>query len=123
MNYIFYHLAIFILFNLMKTKLNIDLTIKLMFFQDGNYVIAYSPDLDLSTYAKTVELAKKRFIEALEIFFESSIEKNNLYEQLLNLGWTLKEKPKIEYTPPVAKVPKELLIAKLIGDQHINYQI
>ena len=59
----------------MRMKLNIDLTIKLMFFQDGNYVIAYSPELDLSTYAKIVELAKKRFIEALEIFFESLFKK------------------------------------------------
>ncbi len=69
-------------------KQNIDqLKLSLILLKEGKKIVAYSPELDLSTCGNTVKTAKKRFDELLEIFFEELAESNNTANVLLNLGW------------------------------------
>lgn len=68
--------------NIKKLKLQIQ------FFREGKYYIAHSPALDLSTCGKDFDEAKKRFEEAVEIFFKELIKRGTLEEVLLqDLGW------------------------------------
>ena len=77
----------------MKIDVNIPLTI----FKEGDYFIAYSPVLDLSTSAKSFKKTQERFHQAVGIFFEETLKKNTLDEVLLGLGW---QKIKKNWTPP-----------------------
>ena len=65
--------------------------------EDGHFV-AYTPALDLSTSADSVEEVKKRFDEVVQIFFEELIEKGTLDDVLKELGWTKADK---KWSPPV----------------------
>ena len=66
--------------------------------REGNNFIAYTPALDLSTVGDTFEEAKKRFEEAVQIFFEEITEKGTTDEALKELGWQKQAKT---YIPPV----------------------
>lgn len=107
----------------MDNTLSIKLGVNVIFFQDGEYIIAYSPELDLSTYAKTKTIAQKRFNEAVEIFLETAIEKNSLYDQLLELGWTVRKKPTAKYIPPKAKVPSRYTTFRMLDKKQIQCSI
>ena len=61
------------------------------------YVI-YTPALDLSTSGRTLKEAKKRFSEAVGVFFEELIEKDTLDTALKDLGW---QRVKRRWQPPV----------------------
>lgn len=67
------------------------------FLREGKAFIAYSPALDLSTSGKTLSDAKKRFQEAVSIFFEELNKKGTTEDVLTNLGW-IKERKR--YVPP-----------------------
>ena len=67
-------------------------------FREGKNFIAYTPALDLSTTGKTFDQAKKRFEEAVQIFFEETAEKGTFDELLQSLGWQKIQKC---WTPPV----------------------
>lgn len=71
--------------------------IPVSFFKEGNAYIAYCPVLDLSTSASTFEKVKKRFSEAVEIFFEELVDMGTLDEVLANFGWT---KVQRQWNPP-----------------------
>ena len=88
---------------LSKTSLNV------LFFREDKYFIAYSPDLDISTYGKSFEEAKRRFSELVELFFEELKEKGTLEEVLTELGWSRK---KNSWTPPalIAQYSEEFKI-------------
>lgn len=64
---------------------NIKLTVN--FIKEGKQIVAYSPSLDLSTVGNTYDQAKKRFEEAVNIFFEDVIKRNVMEEVLAELGW------------------------------------
>lgn len=68
-------------------KAAITYSIPVSVFREGDYFVAYSPVLDLATSAKNFELAKKRFLEAVEVFFEELLQKGTLDEVLASLGW------------------------------------
>lgn len=68
-------------------------------FKEGKMFIAYSPALDLSTSAKTFEEVKKRFIEAVNIFFEELHEMGTTDEVLKELGWKKHKKKWLPLTP------------------------
>mgnify|MGYP001573716529 FL=1 len=76
-------------------KLNLQLPISI--FREGKYFIAYTPVLDLSTSGKNYEEVKKRFKEAVSIFFEELVKKGTLDEVLESLGW---QKIKKQWSPP-----------------------
>jgi hypothetical protein len=65
-----------------QTKYKCNLPV--IFFREGNKVIAYTPALDLSTCGKDLAQAKKRFKEMVDIFFK---ETEDLEEVLLECGW------------------------------------
>lgn len=58
------------------------------FIHDGDFIVAYTPALDLSTAGKDMDDAKKMFDEAVKIFFNDLVENNTVDEVLSSLGWT-----------------------------------
>ncbi len=61
--------------------------IPVIFIKEKNQIIAYSPALDLSTCGKTLQKAKRRFNEAVTIFWEELIKMDTLEEVLKENGW------------------------------------
>jgi len=82
----------------MKKKVFKSFKLPVSFLREGKFYIAYTPALDLSTFGKTLEEAKERFVEAVEIFFDEASKMGTLEEILLNLGWVKRKK---EIIPPV----------------------
>ncbi len=76
-----------------------DISIKLpvSIFKENGKFIAYTPALDLSTSSNDYEEVKKRFSEAVNIFFEYTTKKGTLEPVLKDLGW---KKVKKQWTPP-----------------------
>jgi RNase P/RNase MRP subunit p30 len=78
-------------------NLNIKFNLPVSVIKEGARYVAYTPALDLSTCGKTIKIAKKRFNEAVGIFFEELIKSETLEQVLLGLGW---QKKRAEWTPP-----------------------
>lgn len=72
-------------------------SIPVVILKEGKCFIAYSPVLDLSTVGKTFEEAKKRFVEAVNLFFQEIIEAKTVDKALTELGW---EKQNNNFAPP-----------------------
>ena len=87
----------------------IQLQIQIDIYKDGESFVAFSPALDLSSYAKSEVLALKRFKEALDLFIEDTVSKGTLERILLDLGWKLQRKPIAKYQPPARKAVKRNL--------------
>jgi hypothetical protein len=81
--------------------------VKVLILTEGEYFVAYSPSLQLSSFAKTPREAKSAFDEALRIFLEETTKRGTLERLLLNYGWTLRQKPDVRYVQPA--IPRELL--------------
>lgn len=79
-----------------KNALGVNLSVSIL--REGKRYIAYSPALDLSTAGKTYIQAKKRFGEAVNIFFEETLKRGTLGEALRELGWV---KNHSQWQPPV----------------------
>lgn len=76
----------------------VEFALSVIVIKEGNSLIAHSPALDLSTVGDTFDEAKKRFVEAVGIFFEEITEKGTVDQALTELGW---EKKNNEYIPPM----------------------
>ncbi|PIZ71389.1 MAG: hypothetical protein COU83_03035 [Candidatus Portnoybacteria bacterium CG10_big_fil_rev_8_21_14_0_10_40_22] len=74
----------------------INFKIPVTIFKEGNIFVAYTPALDLSTSGRTFAQVKKRFSEAVAIFFEEVERMGTADEALTNLGW---QKVKQEWRP------------------------
>ena len=79
-------------------------------FKEGEYFVAYTPALDLSTSGKSFEEVKHRFNQVVKIFFEETLKKGTLNEVLRELGWRKVEKtwlppPIIAHEAEKVKVP------------------
>ncbi len=83
-------------------KVSVKLPVSII--KEGESYIAYTPALDLSTCANSYEKSKKRFGEAVAIFFEETMKKGTLEDALIDLGW---KKVKSKWSPPVV-VSQEL---------------
>ena len=79
----------------MQKLLQIKLSVSII--KQGKRYIAHSPALDLSTSGKSGAEAKKRFAEAVDIFFEELMRAGTLDDVLKGLGW---EKEKKQWQPP-----------------------
>jgi len=79
-----------------KTMLEFSLPVSVL--REGKRFVAYTPALDLSTSGKSYEEAKRRFGEAVEIFFEETLKKGTFEEALRDLGW---RRIQSKWTPPV----------------------
>ena len=67
-----------------------EFDISVEFYRQGEFVLAYSPDLDLSSYADSVDGAKASFQDALSIFLTETLEKGTFFSELQSLGWEIK---------------------------------
>lgn len=88
---------------------SIEARIPVIFFEEGDKVIAYSPALDLSTCGDTEAQARKRFKEAVMIFFDEITKMGTMDEVLEECGWR-KLTAKHAWSPPVYRSCTEELI-------------
>lgn len=70
-----------------KNRIEVMLTGTL--FKDGNYWVAYSPELNVSSFGNTQKEAKAALNEALQLFLEDITERGTMYEALKELGWNI----------------------------------
>lgn len=77
-------------------KLYVSLPVSIL--REKNRYIAYTTALDLSTSGRTYQEVKRRFGEAVNIFFEELEKMGTLDEVLQNLGWRKMQK---QWQPPV----------------------
>ena len=82
-----------------------QINLRVDFIKQGKSYIAYAPALDLSTSGKTLKEAQKRFEEAVDIFFEETVEHNCLEKVLTELGW---QKLKTKWKAPKVVKQKSL---------------
>lgn len=74
--------------------------VPVIFVQEGEYIVAYCPALDLSSYGLSERDAKDSFDAALKIFLDETEKKGTLERILLDLGWTLRHRPSYQYRLP-----------------------
>jgi predicted RNase H-like HicB family nuclease len=70
-------------------------------FKEGKYFIAHTPLLNLSIQGQTEEEARKRFTDAVVLFFEELEDMGTTDEVLFELGWKKFEK---EWRPPAVSL-------------------
>lgn len=80
-----------------RKNLFLEVSLPVSVLKEGEYFIAYTPVLDLSTSGKSFEEVKGRFGELVPLFFEELLRKGTLEEVLFGLGW---QKVKKEWVPP-----------------------
>jgi len=71
--------------NMAKMAFNVQVPVTIL--KEDKVFVAYSPVLDLSTSGKTFTQVRRRFSEAVQIFFEELNEAGTLDEVLSDLGW------------------------------------
>lgn len=76
------------------------------FLREGDAFVAHSPALDLSTCGDTLEEAKQRFAEIVQIFFAELKKMGTTGKVLADLGW---QKKRGSFLPPVI-VAQELTL-------------
>jgi len=91
-----------------KRKVRIEGNLPVIYFREGDAIIAYSPALDLSSYGASLDEAKKNFNEVLDLFFEDLIQRGTLEDVLEECGWKKVQKPVIHWIPP-AFICQELI--------------
>lgn len=79
----------------------VSISIDVDLFKEGDYIVAYCPALEISSFGKDGVEAKKNFEEALNIFVDETHSRGTLEKVLLDLGWSLRKKPTALYTPPI----------------------
>ena len=85
---------------------SIDTKVPVLFFEEGDKVIAYSPAFDLSTCGDTEEKARHRFAEAVAIFLGEITRTGTLSDVLEECGWHKVSKGQ-EWRPPVYRTCTE----------------
>jgi predicted RNase H-like HicB family nuclease len=83
-----------------KGKNFINVIVDVLVGKQEDYYIAYCPALELSSYGKTEDQARKNFEVELEIFLEETEKRGTLEKLLLKLGWCLRQSPSPAYIPP-----------------------
>jgi hypothetical protein len=80
-------------------KDGVAVRVPLIIFNEDDNQIVYCPALEVSGYGKTEEEAKQSFETSLSAFFEYTIHKNTITDELKRLGWTIRGKHKPAYPP------------------------
>ena len=94
----------------MRRRLNnFEARIPVLFLEEGDKIVAYSPALDLSSFGKTEEQARKRFAEAASIFVNEIIEMGTVDEVLEECGWHRVTKEHA-WSPPIYRKCEEELV-------------
>jgi len=87
--------------------------IPVCFLKEKNSFVAYSPAVDLSTCGRTLEEAKKNFVEAFDLFIEECIDMGTLGEVLESCGWIKVNRKK--WKPPVIVGDDRVEIPELVN--------
>ena len=108
--------------NTERSKKTISADVTVMVYEQGDYMVAYCPALDLSSYGKTENEAVAAFREALDIFLEYCVEEGTLEQNLIACGWKLRSG---YMQPDEVSVPIELLKANNLHsfDQQITFPV
>ncbi|RLD35556.1 MAG: hypothetical protein DRI73_02390 [Bacteroidetes bacterium] len=91
-----------------RDKNSIIVNLEIHFFKEGDYVVAYCPALELSSFGDDEEEAKEAFEEVLNIYMEETDNRRSLERNLLSLGWTLQKIPDANYIPSPSIIKKRL---------------
>lgn len=83
-----------------KSKDSISLQLDVLFIKEDDYIVAYCPALELSSYGKSESEAKAAFEVDIKIFIEETSKNGTLEKYLLKHGWTLQQIPEFDYQPP-----------------------
>ncbi len=75
----------------------VEVSLAVSVFKEGETFIAYTPALDLSTAGASLAEAKQHFAEAVRIFFAELGEAGTTEEVLTALGWEEQQ----SWIPPV----------------------
>ncbi len=71
--------------------MNVQIELPLMLWREGEFIVAFTPALELSSFGETEEEALENFSEAVELFFQTSNERNVTFDLLESLGWIYEE--------------------------------
>lgn len=71
----------------MKVPMHLEGKISVVYFKEGDQVVAYCHALDLSSCGSTKSKAEKAFLEAVEILFEEVVSLGTAEQFLKGLGW------------------------------------
>ena len=93
---------------------NFEARIPVLFLEEGDKIVAYSPALDLSTFGKTEKQAKKRFTEAAMIFVNEIMKMGTVDEVLEECGWH-RVANKQTWSPPIYRKCEEELVQIPVG--------
>lgn len=80
-----------------KNRHEITATLDVYFFEDGGYIVAYNPSLEIMAYGNNKDDARSEFTEILRLHFEECIDMGTLYDDLKSHGW--KEKGERMHSP------------------------
>lgn len=76
----------------------LEVSFPVLIKKESNVFVAYTPALDISTYGRTENKAKKSFDELVSVFFEEFADNPaGLKEVLMSLGW---QKQRSGWQPP-----------------------
>lgn len=81
------------------TLFEAELTV-LTFKDEEGFYIAYCPSLSLSDYGDSEEKAKANFAEALDLYFETTVEWGTLTKDLKAHGWDVRSKKMKKISAP-----------------------
>ncbi len=92
--------------NIIKTDGDrvVNVLIEVQLIKEGDYIVSYCPSLQISSFGLTEDEAKEGFEGALRTFIDETHSRGTLEKILLNLGWSLKQKPTADYKPPRQKL-------------------
>ncbi|HRN27095.1 MAG: hypothetical protein IT276_11795 [Ignavibacteriaceae bacterium] len=86
--------------HIQKSTDTIKLQVDVLIIKEEDYIVAYCPALELSSYGKTKSEAKAAFEVDIKIFIDETFKSGNLEKYLLKQGWTLQQIPELDYQPP-----------------------
>ena len=91
----------------------IQVDVSVIVFEEHGIFVAYCPALELSSYGENEKEAKEAFEGAMDIFIKETSQRGTLEKFLLQLGWSLQKRPKIDYRPPTLSLKEsQKLISK-----------
>ncbi|MBI2257349.1 MAG: hypothetical protein HYU67_00435 [Flavobacteriia bacterium] len=89
-------------FNRGKYLINIGLSLYL--WEEDNITFVYSPALDITGYGMDEKEAKHSFEITLKEFVDYTHNKNTIFDELENLGWTVNRKKKRIHAPDIEEL-------------------
>lgn len=107
----------------MKATHNIDLEV--YFIQEGDLIVAFNPQLNLSSFGESVEDAFTAFDEMLKLWVEDTIEMGTFQQVMLEAGFII-EPTTTTYTQPdlpsLAKEPQYHFPNVLLGSRRTSIE-